>query len=132
MFDSSIAPLTDPIDPAFVREFAQSTLAKRIPDAFLDTVVEENLKAPAHVWKETMQGLLEDDSAKELDRIEAPTLIVWGDQDSILPRSEQEEMADVIPDSRLVVYPGAGHSIYWEEPERIASDLAAFIEEVVD
>lgn len=37
MFDSTIAMLTDPIDPAFVRDFAESTLAQPIPQAFLDT-----------------------------------------------------------------------------------------------
>jgi len=32
-----------------------------------------------------------------------------------------------IAGSRLVVYRGAGHSPHWEEPERFASDLVAFI-----
>jgi non-heme chloroperoxidase len=131
MFDSSIATLTDPIDPTFVREFAESTLAQPVPQAFLDTIVAENLKVPARVWKVVCEGLLEDDSAHELDRITAPTLIVWGDQDTILDRSEQEAMAAAIPDSRLVVYPGAGHSIYWEEPDRIAFDLASFVQTIV-
>lgn len=131
MFDSTIATLTDPIDPGFVGDFAESTLAQPIPAAFLDTIVAENLKAPARVWKAVSEGLLEDDSAKELRRIKAPTLIVWGDQDTILARSEEEAMAAAIPTSRLVVYEGVGHSCYWEEPERIAADLAAFVESIV-
>lgn len=40
-------------------------------------------------------------------------------------------MAAAIPNSRLVVYEGIGHSCYWEEPERIAADLAAFVESIV-
>jgi non-heme chloroperoxidase len=131
MFDSTIAPMTDPIDPTFVREFARSTLAQLVPPDFLYTIVEENLKVPSRVWKATMQGLLDDDSAKELGRIQAPTLIVWGQQDAILPPDEQESMADSIANARLIVYEGAGHSLYWEEPERVAGDLAAFIGELV-
>jgi steroid delta-isomerase-like uncharacterized protein len=73
---------------------------------------------------------LEDDSPGELDKIKAPTLIVWGDRDAILPRSDQESLAAAITGSRLVVYPGAGHAFYWEEPGRVASDLAAFIAEL--
>ena len=73
---------------------------------------------------------MEDDSLEELDKIKAPTLIVWGDQDTILPRSDQEALAAAIPGSRLLVYPGAGHAFYWENPGRVASDLAAFIAEL--
>ena len=51
-----------------------------------------------------------DESSRELDRVMAPTLIVWGDQE-------------------LVVYYGAGYTIYYEVPERIAADLATFVQE---
>jgi non-heme chloroperoxidase len=34
--------------------------------------------------------------------------------------------AAVIKQSRLIVYHGAGHSVHWEEPERLAADLTAF------
>jgi non-heme chloroperoxidase len=78
MFDSTIAPMTDPIDPGFVREFALNTVAKPVPPEFLDSIVAENLKAPARVWKAVSEGLLEDTSAGELNRIIAPTLILWG------------------------------------------------------
>lgn len=93
--------------------------------------MQQSLKMPARVWRETNRGLLEDDSLRELDRIAAPTLIVWGDQDSISPRREQEDVAASIPDSQLIVYRGAGHTFYLEEPERVASDLLAFIEATI-
>ena len=127
MWDSTISELKDPISPDLVREFAEGTLTRPVPQAFLETIVQENLKAPARVWRATFEGLLEDDSMKELDKIKAPTLIVWGDQDAILPRSDQETLAAAITGSRLLVYPGAGHAFYWEDPGRVASDLAVFI-----
>ena len=130
MWDSTISTLKDPISPDLVREFAEGTLARPVPQAFLETIVQENLKAPARVWRETFEGLLEDDSLRELDKINAPTLIMWGDRDAILPRSDQETLAAAITGSRLLVYPGAGHAFYWEDPGLVASDLAAFIAEV--
>ena len=129
-WETAVATLTDPIDPAFAREFQESTLAQPVPPAFLDMVVQESLKVPARVWQAAFAGLLEDDFATELDRIAAPTLIVWGDQDAFRHRTDQGILAAKIAGSRLDIYPGAGHAVHWEEPERFAADLVAFVERV--
>jgi pimeloyl-ACP methyl ester carboxylesterase len=131
LWESTVSKLTDPIDPSFVRGFAEKTLAQPVPPVFFETIVRENLKVPASVWQATFKGLLEDDSFRELHKITAPTLIVWGDQDAFLPRSDQEALSTSIASSRLVVYTGAGHAFYWEAPDRVAFDLVAFIEECV-
>jgi non-heme chloroperoxidase len=124
-----VATLEDPIDPGFVREFQESTLAQPVPPAFIDTVVAESLKVPARVWQAALrEGHLEANLAAELGAIQAPTLIVSGDRDAIHPRSEQAALAAAIPDARLVVYPDAGHALHWEEPARFAADLVAFTE----
>jgi pimeloyl-ACP methyl ester carboxylesterase len=129
LWDSTISKLEDPIDPGFVREFAQSTLNRQVPNTFLEAMVKENLKVPARVWIATMKGLLEDDSSEELDKLKIPTLIIWGDKDSIISRIEQETILKRISSSRLLVYPGAGHALYWEDPARVASDIQSFLEE---
>ncbi len=131
LWDSVVSTLTDPIDAVFVREFQESTLARPVPPAFLDTVVRESLKVPARVWRATFEGFLEADFSAQLGEIKAPTLIVWGDRDAICSRSDQEALAAVIAGSRLVVYPGAGHALHWEEPDRFAADLVAFAESPV-
>ena len=93
--------------------------------------MRESLKLPARVWRAVLlEGLLETDFSGELGKIEAPTLIVWGDQDD-LTRSGQEVLAAAISGSRLVVYPGAGHAVHWEEPEPVADDIATFVKKVV-
>ena len=94
-------------------------------------MIQENMKVPARVWKATFEGLLEDDSLKELDNITAPTLIVWGDQDTVVPKSDQDYFKKTIKNSRLIMYLGAGHAVYWEEPARIAVDITAFIESII-
>jgi pimeloyl-ACP methyl ester carboxylesterase len=113
-----------------VREFAGKTLSHSVPPTFFEIIVRENLKVPARVWKATFKGLLEDDSFRELQKISVPTLIVWGDRDAFLPRSDQESLSTAIASSRLVVYPGAGHAVYWEAPDRVASDLVTFVEQL--
>lgn len=128
LFDSTISKLTDPLDPEFVRSFAASGLAQSVPRAFLETTWEETMKVPARVFKEFFKDLLETDLSTELNEIRAPALLVWGSQDAILSRHDQDALAEALPDSRLVVYPGAGHSPHWEEPEQFALNLAAFVE----
>ena len=125
----AVSTLEDPIDPGFVREFQESTLAQPVPPAFIDTIVAESLKVPARVWRAALrEGHLEADIAGELGAIEAPALIVWGDQDATHSRSEQEALVEVIGDARLIVYAHAGHALHWEEPARFAADLVAFVE----
>ncbi len=128
---SVVSTMEDPVDPGFVREFQESTLVQPVPKAFFEIIVQESLKVPARVWKRVVGSDVQDDHMKDLDKIKAPTLIVWGDRDEFCPRSSQDALTAAIADSRLVVYPGAGHGLHWEEPERFVADLVAFIEECV-
>jgi len=127
LWDNVISKMEDPVDPGFAREFQKSTLAQPVPDWFLETIVQESLKVPARVWKSTVAGILELDLSEELNEIEVPTLIVWGDQDEMVPRSEQEMQLETIPNAQLTVHEGAGHGLHWEKPKRFASDLIGFI-----
>ena len=127
LWESTVSTLTDPIDPAFVRGFGGGTLYERVPQGFVEAMVQESLKVPAHVWKQTYLGLLEDDSLGVLRRIAAPTLIVWGNQDPLLDRVDQERLAGAIPGALFMAYEGVGHVVYWEEPARVARDVAAFV-----
>jgi pimeloyl-ACP methyl ester carboxylesterase len=126
----SVSELVDPIDRDFALDFQLSTLARPVPPALLETVVQESLKVPARIWKAALRGPLQDDHAADLGRIRAPTLIVWGDRDAIFGRRDQDTLAAAIPGARLLVYPGAGHAFHWEAPECFAADLVAFVESV--
>ena len=54
---AEIAALTDPVDPDFVREFVAGTAGDAVPPDFLETMVAESGKVPAHVWREMFDGL---------------------------------------------------------------------------
>lgn len=122
-----VLTLEDPIDPTFVRDFQVSTTFQPVPEGFLDRVVAESLKVPARVWKAALSGLVATDNREALDRIQAPTLIVYGDQDTVFPLSDQHDLDAGIPDSRLLVYPQTGHGVHWERPEQFTADLAEFL-----
>lgn len=129
-WDSAVSTLEDPVDPAFVREFQVSTLAREVPSELLAVAVDESLQVPARVWRDTFRGFLETpDFSAELTRVQAPTLIVWGDCDSYASAADQEALSAALPGARLLIYRGGGHTFHWEDPSRVADDLVAFLYE---
>lgn len=129
-FAQVVAALAAPIEPGFAQEFQESTLARPVPPAYLETVVRESLKVPARVWRAVFAALMETDYSGEVSQITAPTLICWGDQDASCPRGDQDALAAAITGAQLLVYRGAGHALHWEEPERFAADLAACAQQI--
>ncbi len=129
-WESTVSKLEDPVDPEFVRSFIENTLARPIPPNVLERLVRDSLKVPAHVWKEAYKNRMNEDFTGEIKKIQAPTLIIWGDRDKKTSRSEQEALLTGIPGSQLLVYQGTGHELHIEEPERFASDLVKFIKKI--
>jgi pimeloyl-ACP methyl ester carboxylesterase len=64
-----------------------------------------------------------------LSRIDAPTLVVWGARDHLVPLRDADVFAQLIPDARKVVYPDTGHVPMLERPARFNADLQAFLDE---
>jgi pimeloyl-ACP methyl ester carboxylesterase len=126
---AKFAALTDPIPRQFVRDFVAGTFVKPPPAGFVDAMVDESLKAPARVWRETFASLVEYDDARELPALATPTLIVWGERDGIIDRRTTEGLVRPIQSSKLVVYGDVGHTPHWEAPERFARDVVAFVEQ---
>lgn len=56
-----------------------------------------------------------------------PTLIVWGEQDKIIPLVHAFQAHQAIPSSRLEVIEGAGHNPHVEDPARFAGILMDFL-----
>lgn len=121
-----VATVPEPIDPDFARAFVLGTSAGDLPSDVVDELVEDLLKVPTRVWRETFQSLLEYDDLADIHRIAAPTLLVWGDADRLVSQDMQEALAARIPAAELIVYRGRGHTPRWEDPARFADDLAAF------
>jgi pimeloyl-ACP methyl ester carboxylesterase len=129
-FADALATLEDPIDASFVRELSDGMVGREVPEAVMATLCEENLKVPARVWRDAFEGLLAAEPPLDTGRICAPTLIVWGARDSLLPRADQEAMAAEIPGARLVIHADVGHLPVIEVPERVAADVTALCDAV--
>ncbi|HKR23354.1 MAG TPA: alpha/beta fold hydrolase, partial [Pyrinomonadaceae bacterium] len=119
--------LKDPVPEKFVRDFQLSTMSQPLADEFVTAVVTESMKLPARVWREVMAEMLSPEAQVELKKIKVPTLILWGDKETVFPRSEQDLLLAALPNARLKVYEDTGHAMHWERPERFAKDLQEFM-----
>lgn len=66
----------------------------------------------------------------DLAHLAAPTLIIWGEQDSIVPLQWGKRLQRDIPQSRLEIVPGAGHLILNDAPEQVGKLVQQFVAQV--
>ncbi len=126
-FLDGILKFEKPVDYSFAKDFQLSTLAKPIDSLRLALFIDESLKLPLHVWKGVAAGLLTMDLTKDLSRIDAPVLIMWGDKDAFCLKNDQENLVKNLKNEKLLVYEGTGHALHWEEPKRFVADLVNFV-----
>jgi pimeloyl-ACP methyl ester carboxylesterase len=126
---AALEQMDEEIDLGLVRDFQQSTLARGVPAEFLDTIIAESALVPGHVWRGALRDLMRIDHFDELHRIKAPTVIFWGDRDSMSTLRDQHAIAKAVG-AELRLYTGAGHSLHWEEPKRFAQDLTKLINQI--
>jgi pimeloyl-ACP methyl ester carboxylesterase len=62
-----------------------------------------------------------------LSEVQTPALVVWGENDQVVPLNCGELYAQSLANARLEVVPEAGHLVEMEEPERVASMIAEFV-----
>jgi non-heme chloroperoxidase len=124
---SALRDLPDPIPLEFAREFQASTAHRPLPPDFFDRIVTESLKLPSRVWRLALDGLLDYNDARQLERIEARTLLLWGDRDALFPRVDQDRFVEALPGARLSIYEETGHCPNWEQPQRVAAEIASLI-----
>nr|MBO1339307.1 alpha/beta hydrolase [Enterococcus sp. 665A] len=61
------------------------------------------------------QACLSHDVSAQLNKIVCPTLVIGGDSDKVIGEAASEDIAENIPSSKLIIYPGLGHGAYEEE-----------------
>jgi pimeloyl-ACP methyl ester carboxylesterase len=72
-----------------------------------------------------LQACAAHDASDRLSDLRTPTLVVHGTDDELLPVENGQQIARLIPGSRLEIFDGVGHMFFWEQPERSAGLLRA-------
>ncbi|MGA7614174.1 MAG: alpha/beta fold hydrolase [Thermoanaerobaculia bacterium] len=113
------------VDP--IRHLASVSFPRRNVLSFLPVLARDFFRAgPASVviaWGR----LVTNDARDALRRIRAPSLLLWGEADPLVPLRYGEEMLRHLPTADLVVVPDSGHVVMWDNPEEVNRILLEFL-----
>lgn len=100
-----------------------------VPEPMKKDIIAMNIRN--FQWLNRMAGDLRSDNFAALDKrigeIKAPTLIVWGDGDKIIPVSHAPVWHKGIPQSQLTMLEHCGHGPQYERPEETARLIREFL-----
>lgn len=99
-----------------------------VDEDFLKREMAESKKIPPHAWRAITKGFAAVDLRPLMDEIKAPTLIMWGTEDSFFGLEQQEALRQAIPQAEFIVYDKFGHNLQWEAPEKTAQDILKFLD----
>ncbi|HXN45123.1 MAG TPA: alpha/beta hydrolase [Bryobacteraceae bacterium] len=101
----------------------------RVTDALIDRYYDMILRAGNRETFGILNRMPTPDLSARIRAIEVPTLILWGAEDQAVPVSSAERFHHDIRNSRVIVYPGAGHIPMEEIPVETVRDARAFLAE---
>jgi pimeloyl-ACP methyl ester carboxylesterase len=108
--------------PKFIREQREE----------IERVIELRLSNPvtdaAHFAQ--LQAAAKFDAQARVSEIKAPTLVITGDEDTIVPPGNSQNLAAHIPRARLVQLKGGSHMFFVEQPEKFNQAVIEFINQV--
>jgi pimeloyl-ACP methyl ester carboxylesterase len=67
------------------------------------------------------------DAYGRLGDIRAPTLVLHGDADVLVPPDNARTLQEGIPGAQLAIIPGVGHMVSWEKPAEAARVITEFL-----
>lgn len=100
--------------------------------AFLEQMLLEGLTnaTPIETLAKQTVAVQAHDTYDRLPQIKAPTLVIHGDLDLLVPTPNAQILHERIPGSRLHILPGAAHGFCWEAPKESAGAIVEFLSKV--
>jgi len=110
---------------AEARDFVRRVMGRPmpVPDFLCDAIIH-NSQEPGYQSFLAHYNPARDSLDADLARIQAPTTIIWGMADQLLPPETLERFATGIPHARVVRVPDAGHAVHMEAPALVADIIS--------
>lgn len=98
-------------------------------DAYKYKAGSSDYKSASPIMRQVLSKVVNDDLQSHLPKITAPTLLIWGSEDTATPVSDGRIMEEKINDAALIVFEGAGHYSYLEKPHDFKAIVTSFVKE---
>lgn len=153
LIDASGAQIDEKIKPYLGARLARSSIGQLLlpeitPKFLVRSSLEENFAQPERLTDELVmrywellrfpgnrQATLargktprEPEKWNEIGNLKMPVLLLWGEQDKVIPVSHAKAFEAAISGSKLIIYNDAGHLPMEETPDQVARDIGAWIE----
>lgn len=83
--------------------------------------------AASQMMRRVLSKSVNQDLRSVMPLIKAPTLLVWGENDTATPMRDARIMDRLIPDTGLVSFPGCGHYSFLDNPVQFAAVIKSFL-----
>lgn len=120
-------PAMEPL--AGLERAVRNALSRDAPEELVQRILAHRVAAPPDPvgWQGQAAAGTAHDAADRLGRIAARTLIVHGTADVVVDPRNAALLEERIPDARVVEFEGAGHLLFWEQPDRFVSVVTDFL-----
>ena len=107
------------------------SVQSKIDDKLIDRYWELNRypgNREATMKRFSSPGSMKSATREQLAAIRVPVMIMWGEEDNLIPVSSAKWFASALPEAKLVIYPNVGHIPMEEVPDRSATDVKAWLD----
>ena len=115
------------------KRVAPIVLGKKLAQKFIDGMRKRRGSSDYNDASPMMRSILSkvvnEDLKHCMPKIKAPTLLIWGENDTATPLRDAKIMEKLIPDAGLVSFPGCGHYSFLDNPIQFAAVLRSFLKE---
>ncbi len=87
------------------------------------------MNVPARVWHDDFTACNNFDVLSELHKINVPVLILCGTEDRMTPPKYSHYLEQKIPGAKLELFPGSGHMLMLEKPNKVNTTIQRFIDQ---
>lgn len=102
---------------------------KKVIDSYRNKSGSADYNAASPVMKAVLSKCVNEDLKHVMPSIKAPTLLIWGENDTATPLSDAKTMEKLIPDAGLVSFPGCGHYSFLDNPAGFRAVMKEFLKD---
>lgn len=128
LVDSTGVPLEAGISTLAIRSI-RSALTPQGGSSYPLSIQLSMLKPDPYLYWQVAQEMVKSDFRTELASLNLPTLILWAEQDVLLPIQLGERLSKALPHAKFIRIPDAGHRLPLSHPELFSRIVLEFLQE---